>query len=240
MTAPVVAISATTKVMEGQPRVRLNAAYVNAVRAAGLVPLVVPPLEPAELESVFAVVDGVLLSGGEDVAPAEYGAAPSPHSQAPHRPRDRCELALARMARERGVPTLAICRGIQLVNVAFGGSLVQDIPTECPGALQHDRADERAMRLHDVRVEADSRLSRALGATELSVNTSHHQAVGRPAPELRVVAKAPDGIVEGLEWPGDDWWMLAVQWHPEELTDDARSWDRGLFHAFAERLRRAG
>lgn len=238
MPAPLVAVTATTKMIDGLPRVRLNEAYLDAVRAVGLVPLVVAPLEPPELASVIGAVRGVLLTGGEDVAPGEYGAATSPETDPPHRRRDRCEIALVRMARERGLPTLAICRGIQVTNVAFGGTLVQDIPSEYQSALRHDRADARSTRVHDVQAEADSRIAQALGATRLSVNSSHHQSVAGIAPGLRVVARAPDGIVEGAEWTGDDWWMLGVQWHPEELLHDAQEWDRGLFAAFAARVRR--
>lgn len=237
MTAPLVAITATTRIIDGLPRARLNEAYLDAIRAVGLVPLIVAPMEPAELESVLGGVHGVVLSGGEDVAPSEYGAEMSPRTDAPHRPRDQCELALARMAHDRRVPTLAICRGIQVMNVAFGGTLVQDIPSECPSALKHDRADARAVRVHDARIEPGSGLERALGTHALSVNSSHHQSVARIAPGLRVTARATDGIVEGAEWVADDWWMLGVQWHPEELMKDANDWDRALFRAFAARVR---
>lgn len=237
MTAPLVAITATTRETDGRSRVRLNEAYLDALRAVGLVPLVLPPVEPSELDPVLRAVHGVVLSGGEDVSPAEYGADASPHTAAPHRQRDRCELALARLAHERRLPTLAICRGAQVLNVAFGGTLVQDIQSECPAALQHDRADARTSREHEVAVEPDSALARVLGASRLGVNTSHHQSVGRPAPGVRVTARAPDGIIEGVEWVADDWWMLAVQWHPEELIRDAADWDRRLFQAFADRVR---
>lgn len=238
MPSPLVAVTSTTKLIDGLPRVRLNQAYLDALRAVGLVPLIVAPMERAELEAVVGAVGGVLLTGGEDVAPAEYGAESSPQTDPPHRPRDRCELALARMARERALPTLAICRGIQVVNVAFGGTLVQDIASECPAALAHDRADARATRVHEVTVEPRSKLASALGTTRLSVNSSHHQSIGRPAPGLTVTARAPDDIVEGVEWATDDWWVLGVQWHPEELVQDARDWDRALFTAFADRVRR--
>lgn len=236
MAAPLVALSSTTKRMDGLERVRLNEAYVHAVRAAGLTPLVVPPLDPAELDPVLDAVHGILLTGGEDVDPAEYGAVRHPATQDPHRARDKCEIALARMAHERGLPTLAICRGIQLVNVALGGTLIQDIPSESPSDINHDLPVERESRVHQVSIEPDSKLHAALGDTSIAVNSSHHQAVGRVAPGVRVTARAPDGIIEGVEWAGDDWWMLGVQWHPEELVRDPQGWDRGLFRAFAETL----
>jgi putative glutamine amidotransferase len=238
MTTPIVALTATTKVIDGLTRERLNEAYVDAVRAAGLTPLILPPLKPTELDSVLDAVAGIVLTGGEDIDPAEYGAARHPETQPPHRPRDKCELALTQKARARGLPTLAICRGIQVVNVALGGTLVQDIASERPSDINHDQSDERETRVHDVALDDATSLQSAIGTARISVNSSHHQAVERVAPGLRVSARAPDGIVEGAEWTGDDWWMLAVQWHPEELVRDAKDWDRGLFKAFANRVKR--
>jgi putative glutamine amidotransferase len=237
MSAPIVALTATTKIIDGMVRLRLNEAYVQAIRAAGLTPLVLPPLPPEELEPVLAAVRGFVLTGGEDVDPAEYGAA-SLGSTPPHTERDKCELALVRLARDRNIPTLAICRGIQVVNVALGGTLVQDIPTELPSKINHDQAENgrRAMRVHDVFIEPGSKLAGAVGATKVEVNSSHHQALWRVAEGLRVTGTALDGVIEGAEWQGDYWWMLGVQWHPEELISDAADWDRGLFRAFARQV----
>jgi putative glutamine amidotransferase len=233
MSAPLVALTSTTKIIDGMTRVRLNEAYVDAVRAVGLIPLILPPLPPQELEPVLSVVHGVVLTGGEDVDPAEYGAARSPETQPPHKGRDKCELALVGLARERGLPTLAICRGLQVANVALGGTLIQDIPSECPSNIGHDQSDERGERVHDVSIDRASRLAAAVGASSIAVNSSHHQALARVAPGLLVTSRSSDGIIEGAEWPGDDWWMLGVQWHPEELVRDTADWDRGLFKAFA-------
>ena len=238
MPPPLVLLTSTTKDIGGLMRVRLNESYVNAARAAGLAPLVLPPVAPDELAPMLDAVSGVIITGGEDLDPAEYGAAPHPQAGPPHRQRDKCELALARMARDRNLPTLAICRGIQTVNVAFGGTLVQDIPSERPSDINHDQSRERATRLHSVSIESGSMLAAAIGATEISVNSSHHQSIDRLASGLRLTAKSPDGIVEGVEWHGSDWWMLGVQWHPEEMVDDAKTWDRGLFKAFADAARR--
>src|SRR6266850_2505440 len=191
MTAlPLVALTSTTKDIGGLIRVRLNEAYVDAVRSAGLTPLVLPPLDPEALEPVLSAVQGVVFTGGEDVDPAEYDAEMGPKTNAPHRQRDRCELALARLAHEHRVPTLAICRGIQLVNVALGGTPVQDIASECPNSLTHDQSDKRESRVHDVSIEAGTMLAKAIGATNISVNSSHHQSVGRVADGLRVTARA--------------------------------------------------
>jgi len=236
----VVAVTAAEKVREDAPRVWLNAAYVRAIEDAGLVPLVVPPLaNPERAVALLDLADGLLLTGGEDVAPWRYGAATRPECNPPHEARDATELALALAARERRLPTLAICRGIQLLNVALGGTLVQDLPSARPDAMNHDPGSSRASRSHAIEADAGSRIALALGETRLAVNSFHHQAVDRAAPALRVTARAPDGVVEGVETHEDDpWWALGVQWHPEELTGDEHDWDRGLFRAFAERVAR--
>ena len=237
----VVAVTATEKVRDDAPRVWLNAAYVAAVEGAGLVPLVIPPLaDPRRAVALLDLADGLLLTGGEDVAPWRYGAATQPECNSPHERRDATELALTLAARERRLPTLAICRGIQLLNVALGGTLVQDLPSQRPGDVNHDPAGSRAARSHAIEADAGSRLALALGETRLAVNSFHHQAVDRTAPSLRVTARAPDGVVEGVETQDDDpWWALGVQWHPEELTGDEREWDRGLFRAFAAEVQRS-
>lgn len=234
----IVALTSTTKDFEGARRVRLNEAYVNAVRAAGLVPLILPPLDPAAVGTILGTVAGVVLTGGEDVDPAEYGTAMHPRANPPHRARDKCELAVARQARALGLPTLGICRGIQVINVALGGTLIQDIPSERPSSIEHDSNAERSTRVHEVQIDGDSMLAQAVGATSITVNSYHHQAIDQPAPHIRVTARAPDGIIEGIESTGDHWWMLAVQWHPEDLAADDKPWDRGLFRAFAEAVGR--
>jgi putative glutamine amidotransferase len=228
----IVAITATTKEIDGMQRVRLNEVYVTALAGAGLVPLIVPPLADADVDALLGAVQGLVLSGGEDVAPDAYGASDA-GSDPPHRLRDSTELALARRARELRMPTLAICRGIQLANVALGGTLVQDIRTQLPSAGPHDQSKRRRERVHEITVDTQSAMARALGATQLSVNSSHHQSLDRIAAGLSVVARAPDGIVEAAEWTGDDWWMLGVQWHPEELIGTREPWDRNLFASFA-------
>jgi putative glutamine amidotransferase len=237
MTDPLIALTATTRDIGGIMRVRLNEDYVEAVRSVGLVPLILPPRDPAEVDGLLEHVEGVILTGGEDVDPSEYHANASPKTFPPHRQRDAFELAVARTAHERRLPTLAICRGIQLVNVALGGTLVQDIATECPSSLNHEQSELRDKRVHDVEIERGSHLAHAVGDARISVNSSHHQAIARAAAGLRVTARAPDGIIEGAEWTGDDWWMLAVQWHPEELVHDEKPWDRALFEAFAARVK---
>jgi putative glutamine amidotransferase len=155
----------------------------------------------------------------------------------PHPGRDEYELALTRAARERRMPTLAICRGAQVVNVALGGTLIQDIPSLKPSAADHDQSERRTERVHPIAIEHGSSLANIVGDTSIAVNSSHHQAVDAVAPTLRVSATSPDGVIEALEPTHDDWWMIAVQWHPEELTGTPEPWDRRLFSAFAEAVR---
>lgn len=219
-------------------RVRLNEAYLRAVEGARLVPIVAAPLDdPSRCAEILGAVAGLVLTGGEDMDPAGYGADPHAALGPTNPQRDQWEVALVRAARERGIPTLAICRGIQVLNVAMGGTLVQDIPSQWPGALPHD-GDARASRTHALDVTPGTKLAAALGATAVVVNSMHHQAIDRLADGLQATARSPDGLVEGVETEDDRWWALGVQWHPEELTGSAEPWDRGLFAAFAERCRR--
>ncbi len=230
---PVVAVTTSTEIVRELPRVRVNKRYTDALVRAGVLPVAVPPLDPGAADALLDWAEGLVLTGGEDVESLLYDASPHPKAEAPNPERDRWELALTRAARDRRLPTLGICRGVQIANIAFGGSLVQDIASECADAIDHAREDARATRVHLVTVEAGSRLARALGADRIVVNSLHHQAIARLGTGLRIVARADDGIIEAAEWAGDDWWMLGVQWHPEELDDDAEPWDRGLFAAFA-------
>ncbi len=223
--APAVAVTAPRRLVEGRERVTLNTAYVRALEGAGLVPLAVPTMLAADRAgAALAAVRGLVLTGGEDVAPARYGAAPHPRLGDVDPVRDAAELALIAAARARGLPILAICRGIQILNVALGGTLYQDLDSERPGPVPHNDETGR----HPVHVEAGSLLERALGTRSASVNSRHHQAIRDLAPGLKAVAWADDGIIEGAE-PSDakEPWMVAVQWHPEDLTE------RALFDGFA-------
>ena len=232
-----VAVTGTPEIIRGALRVRVNASYTDALVQVGLVPLVVPPLGASAATDVLGGVAGLVITGGEDVAPKRYDEPPHPTVQA-HEGRDESEIALILEARRRRLPTLAICRGIQVVDVALGGSLVQDIPSQWPNAINHDPGGDRDARVHEVRVEPRSRLARALGAERLMTNSFHHQALARVASELCVTARSTDGVIEGAESADADWWMLAVQWHPEELTHTAEPWDRNLFAAFATAVAR--
>lgn len=236
-TAPAVAVTATTEVIRDVLRVRANDSYTSALHSVGLRPFILPILGPADADAMLEGMQGLLLTGGEDLAPSLYGEAAHPTVGDVHAARDAFEVALVLAARRRRLPTLAICRGIQVANVALGGTLVQDIPSEWPNAVPHDGSWPRNRRVHDVDVDPGSKLARALNTEHLQANSFHHQAVKQLAAGLKTVARAPDGVIEGAEWTDDDWWFLAVQWHPEELTGSDQPWDRSLFKAFADKLR---
>jgi putative glutamine amidotransferase len=239
---PLVAVTATTRMDNGMVRVRLSVAYLTSLDGAGLTPIVVPPFAGgdgcADRDAILDVVSGLVLTGGEDVDPARYGAEPHPLLSTVHAGRDATELSLLDGARERRLPTLAICRGIQVMNVGLGGTLIQDIPSQVPGALVHDGDGPRGSRSHTIRLSGDSRLRRAIGRDEITVNSFHHQAIDHPADEVIVTATADDGVVEGIETrPDNPWWALGIQWHPEDLTGGPEPWDRALFAAFASQVR---
>jgi putative glutamine amidotransferase len=221
----VVAVTAPRRPVEGTPRVALNVAYVEALERAGLTPLVLPTLiDPRRAADALDAVGGLVLSGGEDVDPALYGAPPHPALGTVDPRRDAVEIELIRAAQARRLPVLAICRGIQILNVAMGGTLYQDLASERPGPIDHADMQSR----HPVQVDADTLLSRTLGSREIIANSRHHQALKTVAPGLRVVARAPDGVIEGVELAQPTGqWLLGVQWHPENLVE------AGLFSGFA-------
>ncbi|MGE0705022.1 MAG: gamma-glutamyl-gamma-aminobutyrate hydrolase family protein [Vicinamibacterales bacterium] len=199
-------------------------------------------LEPGmDVAVALEGLDGLLLTGGEDVHPSRYGETPHPTVTDPIAERDAFEIDLIQEARRIGLPTLAICRGIQVLNVAAGGSLIQDIPSQVPSAIQHDfpgPQHEPFHLAHDVWLERDSLLARLMRESisnddTLAVNSRHHQAVKQVAPGFRVVATAPDGVIEAIEDPNARF-CLAVQWHPENF------WRTGEFRALFEGFLNAG
>lgn len=221
---PLVAVSTGRRVSQERDQAALNASYVHALTGVGLIPILVPPfLEAEHVAPILDATAGVMLTGGDDVHPRVYGDAPRPHLEETDPDRDAVEIALLHGARERRLPLLAICRGIQLVNAALGGTLVQHLPSERPSTTNH--ADRRAR--HAIRLATESLLYRTIGEIT-TVNSRHHQAVKDLAPGLRAVAWAGDGVIEAVEWADETApWMLAVQWHPEDEPDTA------LFSGFA-------
>jgi len=196
--------------------------------------VIIPPLSnEGAAAAILDSVAGLVLSGGEDVDPARYGETRHEKIRSVNTARDATEAALVEGARDRGMPVLAICRGIQILNVALGGTLIQDIPSECDTSISHDEESARDSRTHEIAIEPGSRIAAAMGTDHCSVNSFHHQSVKRVAEGMRVTARSPDGVIEGLESIDDAWWVMAVQWHPEEMNNSREPWDRGLFKAFA-------
>jgi putative glutamine amidotransferase len=220
------------------PRVQLDSTYLTAVEVSGGTPLLLTPVHgPGPREHLLSLCSGLLLTGGEDVEPVRYGQTPIPEVEEPNPERDEAELAAVDFALGRQMPILAICRGMQLLNVALGGTLIQDIPAQRGGDVLHQQPVPVGERWHAARVEPGSRLARATGLRTLEINSFHHQAVDRMGEGLVPNAWALDGIVEGLEGTGGAW-VQGVQWHPERgeahgsgprATEDP---DRRLFAAF--------
>lgn len=215
----------------------LAAAYVEALSQAGVCPLLIPNQMPLEaVDELLEGLDGVLFTGGGDLGADFFHEKDHSLVRGVERDRDQLELRMLERVVEKGKPFMGICRGQQLINIGLGGTLYADIAEQVPGAKKHDYFPdwERDYLAHTVSVEADSRLASILGSSSNQVNSLHHQAIDRLAPDLAATAHAPDGIIEAVELT-DYPFGLAVQWHPEWLTAHAAM--RDLFTAFAEATR---
>ena len=197
-------------------------AYVKAIAQAGGIPFLIPVgLNETQLSDVFVSIDGLLFSGGGDISPRFYGLAEDKYLMSVDEERDSMELFLARKAINEKKPFFGICRGLQVVNVALGGTLYTHIPEQCPSEITHRQPTSASKDLiaHSVRVVAESTLAEIVGVSELAVNSRHHQGIKQLATGLKVSALAPDGMIEAVEMP-DHPFGIAVQWHPENLTSD--------------------
>ena len=216
----------------------MNQSYVDALAAAGCAPVLIPILEDEDrLRAIYERLDGIVFPGGADVAPREYGEEPIDNLNKVEAERDRVELRLARWAFDDDLPTLGICRGQQLINVALGGTLYQDLIHQGATTVEHSDADgrPRGKLIHRVRFDPNSRLAQLIDETSVEVNSLHHQAVKNVAPALLVTGTADDGVIEAVESP-DRRFLIAVQWHPEEIADVP--WVRRLFAGFTQAAQR--
>lgn len=210
--------------------------YLNAVRMAGGLPVLVPATTcQEEAEAVLGYLDGILFIGGEDVHPAWYGEEID-GAVGINEFRDSSEIHMIRYAASIGLPMLGICRGCQVINVALGGSLVQDIPSQVETDLVHKQSDPGTVGTQTMQLDPGSHLAEVLGVTEASINSFHHEAVKVPAKGLKVVGRTPDGVVEAYEGlPEVN--VVAVQFHPEKAIDGGDYFFLPLFKDFVERAK---
>jgi putative glutamine amidotransferase len=236
--APLVAVTTSSYIRENSGVLThlLPQAYTRALLACGVMPVLVPSTEnPEALRSLYERVDGILISGGGDVNPRYSGRDSCDLVYDVEDARDTTEINLIRWAYEDNKPLLGICRGQQVMNIAFGGTLIMDIPSETESSITHrigSTAAERKMLLHTVEVASNSTVKPSLGTGLVEVNSIHHQAIKELGRELRPFAYAPDGLIEGVEIPGAHF-FVGVQWHPEELFEFHPQM-QALFQQFAE------
>ncbi|MBI4640484.1 MAG: gamma-glutamyl-gamma-aminobutyrate hydrolase family protein [Candidatus Tectomicrobia bacterium] len=211
--------------------------YIRAIESAGGVPLLLPLVGDKEvIREMLLRLDGLLLTGGVDLNPMIYGEEPDVKLGVIDPERDEMELSITREALEREVPILGICRGIQTLNVAAGGTLIQDIPSQTESRLKHSQNSVSSLITHSVFIEPGTLLHEIFGESQISVNSYHHQAVKDVAPGFQISARSPDGVIEGIERIGDQF-ALGVQWHPEMLYEKYSLFQK-LFLRWIEELRK--
>lgn len=229
MPKPLIAIAADIQSPPASPRERsfVLFSYIDAVRRAGGIPVLVPPGDDSAA-AILERADALLLVGGNDCDPSVFGEEPHPSIEPMNPRRQRSDLALAKAARERAVPTLGICLGMQIMNIAAGGTLIQDIPSQVGGQVTHGGDVSKRAR-HAVTVGEGSRLSSLIGAGRHDVNSTHHQAVRTAGAGIAFTAAADDGVIEALEDAAHPF-FLGVQWHPEDMAGEGAA--DPVFEAF--------
>jgi len=238
LNAPLIGLTTTRNLNNDcNAQFSLGIDYSNSVLRAGGIPVLIPLGQPEEqLEQLISRLDGMIFSGGGDILPDHYHGTQHPLVSYVDEDRDRVEFLLFKQILSRKMPFFGICRGFQVINVALGGTLYEDILDQKPGSLRHQYHPDyaRDYLAHPVKIEADSKLAKITADLEVNVNSFHHQGIRQLASELRATAYAPDGIVEGIEMI-DYPYGLAVQWHPENLYAYPKM--RALFEAFVEAAR---
>ncbi len=234
---PVIGMTAMYDGTNGANHYKITATYVNAILNAGGIPLIFPACgSPEEYAELAHQIDGYLIPGGADVAPLLYGEEPQRTVTFVRRFDDEYEFAMIRKMAELGKPVLGICRGSQVINVAFGGTLWQDIPSQLPNSNGHYMKGPRHEAYHTAKLVENSRLAQIFGCDKLEINSFHHQAVKDVAPGFQVAATAPDGVIEAIEHESK--FILGVQWHPECMYDVHPIFCK-YFDAFMEEAKRA-
>ena len=232
MPKPLIGLTTTRMLKKtARPAFGTNELYAKAISISGGLPVLIPlSLSNDDLDALLVRLDGILFTGGYDIDPRQYGNQPHPKVEGVDEDRDRMEVYLVREVIQSPKPFLGICRGLQVINVAMGGSLYEHLPEQFPGDIAHDNHHRaRDFLAHSVTVKPDNRLSQIISSNQVQVNSLHHQGVRRIAPDLFPTAHAPDGLIEAFEITGYPF-GLAVQWHPEELQADEVM--RKLFQTF--------
>jgi len=227
---PIIAVNCDYRWEKTQPHSFVYRNYCDAIIMGGGIPVLLPVLKDKEdVVSVLKKVDGLLLTGGDDISPELYGETRHKTTVCIHPDKEASDIAILKIALQINIPILAICYGMQLINVVYGGSLIQDIPSECDTFLNHKEAI-REKQKHVVAIEKNTLLHKIAGEEHIEVNSTHHQAIKRVGDGLIVSARAADGIIEAIERK-DSPFLLGVQWHPENLSDSSLH-KKALFREF--------
>ena len=238
VTRPLIGLTISTSVDAYPERAYTNAAYLRAVEQAGGIPILLPPqLSLVARTELWQRLDALVLTGGGDIDPARFGEQRHPTVYDVSASRDELEIDLTQRALAEEVPLLAICRGIQVLNVALGGTLYQDIASDLRSPIQHSQKERRDQPTHSVKMQQESRVAEILGRPEVDVNSFHHQAIKDLGAGLKAVGTASDGVIEAAEMT-DHPFAVAVQWHPEDLVTHDRA-ARALFEALVEAASRS-
>jgi len=242
---PVIAVTVRVRQARGEPTLRTAAdnGYLKGAEIAGGIPVTLSAtLERETFRSVLGRSDGLILTGGQDVGPERYGETMAGAREVSPE-RDEMEFRATEIALERGIPILAICRGMQVLNVARGGSLYQDLATRTGSGLDHDRSGIHVSRaVHPIRVERTDLLEGVFPDGTFHTNSTHHQAIRELGEGLVAVARSPDDVVEAVEYrvPGDERWVAGVQWHPERMLEERTGTNRRIFERFGRAIAEHG
>jgi putative glutamine amidotransferase len=217
MKAPLIGITCDYDDSNEQSRFFIKRDYVSVIEESGGIPLLLCPTNKSTTSHFISLIDGLLISGGGfDIAPKFYGEKPHPKLGKIQSERTDFEIELLKLAVKKKMPVFGICGGHQLINVYFGGTLYQDIPSQCNGTINHKRLTPSNNPYHDIKIYPSTRLSKIAGINSTAVNSTHHQSIKKIGSGLKVSAVAEDGIIEAIEYGGDDF-IFGVQWHPERI-----------------------